>query len=110
VLIPLGALSLAGFGALLGTYAKDGPTANILGNALIGFVTFLSPTMIPLDSMPGVLRITSYFVPTTYVSDAFRAALQGNIGLGLAYDVLILVLFTAFFMALVHRKLDWRGA
>lgn len=109
-LLPLGALSLAGMGAFLGTYAKDGPTSSMLSNALIGFVTFLSPMMIPLEAMPAALQWTARFVPTTYVANAFRRALAGDLSLGLLQDVLILLLFVVAFMWLVHRKLDWREA
>lgn len=110
VLVPLGALSLAGFGAFLGVFAKDGPTGNLFSNALIGVVTFLSPTMIPLEAMPAPLKLLAVIMPTTYSADAFRQALAGNFGRTLAYDVLVLLFFTAVFLTLVHRKLDWRSA
>lgn len=109
-LIPLGALSLAGFGAFIGTYAKDGQTANMLTNLFLGFITFLSPMMIPAEAMPAPLRLISRLVPTTYAADAFRAAIAGNFGPSLAYDVLILVLFAAGFLVLIHRKLNLRTA
>ncbi len=37
---------------LLGAYAKDGPTANLLSNALGLIVVFLSPVMAPAAT-PG---------------------------------------------------------
>lgn len=107
--VPLGALSLTGFGAILGVYAKDGETSNIYGNVLIGLVTFLSPTIIPLEAMPFPLRIVAMFIPTTYVADSFRSALEGNLGINLIYDGLILVGFSVAFLVLVYRKLDWRA-
>lgn len=110
LLVPLGALSLSGFAAFLGAFAKDGPTSNIMSNSVVMVVTFLSPTMVPIDVMPLPLRITSYLMPTTYVADAFRAALSGNFGTAFAYDVMIIALFLGVTMILVHRKLDWRGA
>jgi len=108
-LIPLGSLSLVGLGAFLGTYAKDGQTANHLANLLMAFVTFLSPTMIPLESMPAALRAIAPFTPITYVSNAFRAALAGNFGPAFAYDVAIMTLFGLGTLALAHFKLDWRS-
>ncbi|HWQ15945.1 MAG TPA: ABC transporter permease [Roseiflexaceae bacterium] len=110
VLVPLGALSLAGMGAFLGAYAKDGQTANVIGNALIAFFTFLSPLMIPAELMPAPLRVVALFVPTTYAADAFRAALAGEVGPRILLDALALAGFSAAFLWLVQRKLDWRGA
>lgn len=107
--IPFATLSIAGFGAFIGAYAKDGQTASSLANIFMGFVTFLSPTMVPLEQMPTVLRWVAVAFPTTYASDAFRNALSGNFGTGLAYDVLILGLYSLAFLVLVQRKLDWRA-
>lgn len=109
LIVPLGVLSLTGFGAFLGAFAKDGQMANALGNALIGVVTFLTPTMIPLEGMPGPLRLFARITPTTYVADAFRAALGGQFGSAVVYDVLILVGYASVFLWLVARKLDWRA-
>ncbi len=107
--IPVAALSVAGFGAFIGAWAKDGQTANVAANIFMGFVTFLSPTIIPLDQMPSLLRWLAVVFPTTYVADAFRTALSGNFGTGLAYDVLILAAYSLAFLVLVQRKLDWRA-
>ena len=63
--IPLCVLPMAGLGTLLGHYAPNGPTANVLGNLLIVFVGFLSPMMIPMDVLPVPLQIIARFVPTT---------------------------------------------
>lgn len=108
LLLPLSALSLTGFGALLGLYARTGQRAMAYAQGLIGFVTFLSPMLIPLEAMPRVLQIVAIFVPTTYVADAFRLMLAGNSGPRLLYDMLILAALVVVFLLLVHRKLDWR--
>lgn len=110
ILVPLGALSLTGFGAFLGVYASSGEVANAYGNALMGFVTFLSPMLIPLDAMPLPLQFVARFVPTTYVADAFRMVLAGSLGVNVFYDIILLFCFTAAFLLVVHRKLDWRAA
>lgn len=108
-LLPLGSLSLSGLGAFLGAYAKDGMTANNYSNILISVVIFFSPMMMPQDAMPLPLRLVAYLMPTTYVADSFRAVLAGHFGAGLEVDVLLLVVFTAAMLLLVHRKLDWRA-
>lgn len=107
--IPLGALSLVGVGAFIGTYAKDGQTANVLANLLMAFVTFLAPTMIPLEALPLPIRWLSALTPIPYVADAFRLVLSGNFGLDLAYHVGIVALIGVGCLGLVHLKLDWRA-
>lgn len=109
-LVPLVTLSLTGIGAFLGAYAKNVQTANVMSNAVVGFVSFLSPIMIPLELMPLPLQWLARLIPTTYAAHGFRSALAGNFGPVLAYDILILVLLMAVSLILVHRKLDWRAA
>ena len=109
-LLPLGTLSLAGVGALVGSYARDGPTASLLSNLLIVFVGFLSPTMLPPEALPAPLRAVGWLLPTTYVADAFRAVLGGRTTTGLAVDIAALTLLAIACLALVERKLDWRAA
>jgi ABC-2 type transport system permease protein len=107
-LIPLGVLPLTGAGALLGTLAKTGEVADVLSNLLIVFVGVLSPVMLHLDSLPVPLRIMAQFMPTTYVADAFRAVLRGGSGGSLAFDLLILILFSIVLLTFTYFKLDWR--
>lgn len=109
-MIPLATLSLSGIGAFLGAYAKNLQVANIIGNTVVGFVSFLSPIMIPIEHMPLPMQWIARLVPTTYAADGFREALAGNFGPALAYDMLILVLLMVVSLVAVHRKLNWRSA
>ncbi|MDF2629140.1 MAG: type transporter [Symbiobacteriaceae bacterium] len=109
-LIPLATLSLTGVGAFLGAYAKNYQVANVLANAVVGFVSFLSPIMIPMEHMPAPMQWIARLVPTTYAADGFRSVLAGNFGPGLAYDILILVLLMVVSLVAVHQKLNWRAA
>lgn len=108
-LVPLGVLPLAGVGAMLGTIAPSGQIANVLSNIVFLFVGILSPLMLPLEALPVPLRITSQFVPTTYVADAFRTVLKGNIGSNLVFDIIILALFSAVLLTFTYFRLDWRN-
>ncbi len=81
-----------------------------MANILMAVVIFLSPILIPPESVPAILRVTATIMPTTDVADAFRSALAGNFGPGLTYDVLILLAYVTGFLTLVHRKLDWRAS
>ncbi|HEU5376317.1 MAG TPA: ABC transporter permease [Ktedonobacteraceae bacterium] len=109
-LLPLGALSLTGFGAFLGVSAKNGETANALGNVFIGIVTFLSPMLVPSQSMPVFLRFLAWCIPTTYLADTFRSLLSGNLGANLLPNIVILLCSSLFFLGIVHYRLDWRSA
>jgi ABC-2 type transport system permease protein len=108
-LVPLAVLPLTGVGAMLGTVSPNGHVANILGNIVLLFAGILSPLMLPLEALPVPLRIISQFVPTTYVADAFRAVLGGNIGTNVVFDVIILALFSAVLLTFTYFRLDWRN-
>jgi ABC-2 type transport system permease protein len=108
-LVPLGVLPLVGVGAILGTSAPNGQVANILSNIVLLFVGILSPLMLPLEALPVPLRVISQFVPTTYVADAFRAVLGGNIEINFVFDIVILVLFSAVLLTFTYFRLDWRN-
>lgn len=108
LLIPLGALPLAGFGALLGSYASDGQTANVIGNILTIVVGFLSPMLVRPEQLPLLLRILAFFVPTTYVADLFRAILGGQTQLSPLLDLVVIVACSVVSLFLVQRKMDWR--
>jgi ABC-2 type transport system permease protein len=106
--VPLGALSLAGFAAFLGSYAPSGLATTMTVNFLTIFVGFLSPMLIPFNVLPLPLQILNLLLPLTYIADTFRVALGGHSGMNVLIDVLILLTFALAFLWLVHRKLDWR--
>lgn len=108
-LIPLGALSLVGAGAFIGTYAKDGQTANVMANLLMAFVTFLSPTMIPAEALPLPMRALSSATPIPYVAGAFRSAMAGQFDQGFLINLAVMLVMGLGYLLLVHRKLDWRA-
>jgi ABC-2 type transport system permease protein len=107
-LIPLGALSLAGFAAFIGSYAPNGQAAIMIVNIMTIFIGFFAPMLIPFNVLPLPLRILNLLFPLTYIADTFRAALGGYTGVNVGIDVLILFAFCLVFLFLVHYKLDWR--
>lgn len=109
LLVPIGTVALSGFGAFIGAYARDGQSANVMSNILLGVVTFLSPLMIPPETMPPFLQFTAKLIPTTYVAEAFRAALSGRYDAAFALNLGIVVAVCVGFLVLVQRKLDWRS-
>lgn len=107
-LIPLGALSLAGLAAFLGSYAPNGQATTMIVNLLTVFIGFFAPMLIPFNVLPLPLQILNLFLPFMYIADTFRAALGGHIGMNGMIDVLILLVFSCIFLFLVHSRLDWR--
>lgn len=107
-LIPLGVLPLAGVGALLGTLAPNGQVAGLMSNVVLIVVGFLSPMFIPPQQLPKVLQITSLFVPTTYVADAFRSALGAHFGANFVFDVVVLALCSCVCLFIAQWKMEWR--
>ena len=108
-LIPLSILPLAGLGALVGTYAPSGQLAGMFSNFLIIFIGFLSPMMILPEALPVPLRIISRFIPTTYVADAFRAVISGQLGMNFIVDIVILTIFAILFLSLAYTRVNWRS-
>ncbi len=109
-LIPLAVLPLAGVGALIGATARDGQVANVLSHIMLVFVSILSPVLLPLEALPVPLRIVAQFMPTTYIADAFRAAFGEYQGTNLAFDIIILALFSAGLLTFTYFRLDWRNS
>jgi ABC-2 type transport system permease protein len=109
VIMPLGAFPLAISGAMLGSYATKPEVAGMYYNCIVAFVSFLSPMLIPLQALPVPLRVISWFVPTTYAADAFRAVIGGQIEINVLVDILLLIVFSGVLLALTQRKLDWRA-
>jgi ABC-2 type transport system permease protein len=107
-LIPLGVLPLAGVGAFLGAIAPNGQTAGLMSNVVLIVVGFLSPMFIPPEQLPRILRITSLFVPTTYVADAFRSVIGAHLGPRFILDIVILGLCSTVCLAFAHWKMEWR--
>lgn len=107
-LIPLAVLPLAGVGAFLGTLAPNGQAANLMGNLMIVVVSFLSPMLISPEALPVPLRFISWLIPTTYVADAFRAVLHGNLGASFGIDVIVLICCSVVLLSLANWKIEWR--
>jgi ABC-2 type transport system permease protein len=107
-LIPLGVLPLAGVGAFLGTIAPNGQTAGLICNILLIVVGFLSPMFIEPSQLPKALQITSLFVPTTYVADAFRSVMSAHYGPHFVFDIAVLTLCSVLCLAFAQWKMEWR--
>jgi ABC-2 type transport system permease protein len=65
-------LTMLAFGLLISTKADTKDAAGQMAMGTIIPSIFLSGYVFPLESMPAVFRVISYFVPTTWLIDASR--------------------------------------
>ncbi|MBE6486468.1 MAG: ABC transporter permease [Methanosphaera stadtmanae] len=62
---------------------------------------FICGVFFPKETMPWLLQKISYILPLTYAEDAFRAVMLQGVGLSsIALDLVVLLLFTAFFFVM----------
>lgn len=108
VVLPLSAVSLAGFGAAIGLGIKNWRVVGMAAQLTMFFIMFFAPVMIPPDRLPGALQLTGWLLPPTYAARAFRAALQPEITGELLMDVVILVAWALGSLVVVSRTLQWR--
>lgn len=100
---------LAGLGAFIGFYSPTGQVASLATQVLTGLMVSLAPVYLAMEQLPGFLRTTAHFIPTTYVASALRAVLSGQVGPRTWLDLGVLAAVTLVSMWLVARKLDWRA-
>ena len=111
VLIPVFIMSgfaLSGIGALVGIYSSSSNRANIATRVIFPVLVFTAPVMIPLEKLPLILQYTSVVLPTTYIANAFRAALSGNLNGHFFIDLGIVLLFIVVSLYFVAHRFDWR--
>lgn len=110
-LIPLtlvAMLSTVGFGTVLGFWSPNHQFTNMLAQALLMFISFLTPVMVDASQLPLLLRWVSALFPTTYVAHAYRIIFVEGWTLAVAKDLVILTAFSLASIWLVQKKVSWR--
>lgn len=107
-IVLLAIVSMAGLGAAIGVYSRNGHHANMMNSLTLVLVTFLSPVIIPVENLPLPLQYTAKILPTSYAANAFRAALAGRTDMAVIWDILILAGFAVVTMTFAVKQLDWR--
>jgi len=89
--------------------ARTQAEVNLYSNLLYLVVIFLSPVFVPVEKMPGLMRLTSYLMPPGQAAIAITDALRGDFGpqFWLLFGLLCLWLLASG--ALVAKRLDWRA-
>ncbi|WP_425453556.1 ABC transporter permease [Paenibacillus prosopidis] len=62
-------------GCWISFWSPNHQLTNMLVQALMMVVAFLSPVMVEIDQLPSPLQWLSYIFPTTYAADAMRNVL-----------------------------------
>lgn len=100
--------SVVGFGILIGFWSPNHQLTNMLCQALMVLVTFLSPVMVTMDRLPSVLQWTAYVFPSTYAADAMRNILFVGWTDGVLRDCAVMLLFSVGAVVVVQRLVTWR--
>ncbi|NBD26880.1 ABC transporter permease [Paenibacillus glycinis] len=108
VVVLLSMSSVVGAGVALGFWSPSHQLTNVLAQSLMMVVSFLSPVMVEMSSLPPFVQWISYLLPTTYAADAMRAMLLGGWNTGVLADCLIMLGFTAASVVLINRLVNWR--
>jgi ABC-2 type transport system permease protein len=91
-------LCFVGFGMMFSATAKTQEDYIQMILPIAMPMMFICGVFFPTETMPWVLQKVAYFLPLTYANDALRAVmLQGASFNLVAFDLLILLLFTLLF-------------
>ncbi|MGI6621069.1 MAG: ABC transporter permease [Bacillota bacterium] len=104
----LASLSMAGLGVMAGLHARGIHQANMFNSAVMLVTVFLSPVLLPYENLPKFLQVTSKLLPTSYAAAALRGSLSGMPMPELVKYLGILCAFTAGFLYIGTKRLDWR--
>lgn len=74
--VPLSICAMTGLGALIGTYLAPHPVPIVASGSLF-ILLFVSPVLIPLSSLPAVIRWFGYALPPSYAAVVGARALLG---------------------------------
>jgi ABC-2 type transport system permease protein len=101
----LSAAAFSALGALISVSVKEVFEAQTLANAFRFPMMFLGGVLVPLETLPGWLRLIARALPLTYAVEALRAALGQAPTSRALLDLAVLAAFTALFFVLAARTL-----
>lgn len=101
-------MSVVGIGVFLGFWSPNLQLTNLLVQALMMLVGFMTPVMVQMSQLPVLLQWVSYIFPTTYAAAALRELLLVGWTWDVTQNTLILLLFTILSYILIIKKINWR--
>jgi ABC-2 type transport system permease protein len=99
------AATFCALGALISAGVREVFEAQTLANAFRFPMMFLGGVFVPLEALPGWLRLIARALPLTYAVEALRAALGQAPTSRALLDLAVLAAFTALFFVLAARTL-----
>lgn len=108
IVVFLALMSVVGFGVSLGFWSPNHQMMNMLSQALMMFVSCLSPVLVEMNQLPRVLQWVSYLLPTTYAADGLRDVLVGGWSTGVMIDCLVMLGFSLLSFVIITKMVDWR--
>lgn len=100
--------SVVGIGVCIGFWSPSHQLTNMLTQALMMFVTFLSPVMMDISQLPLPLQWLSYVFPSTYAADALRTIMIEGWTDGVMWNCVIMLLFSIGTVLVVNKLVNWR--
>jgi ABC-type multidrug transport system permease subunit len=109
IIFILAGYSLAGLGAFVGLFSRDGQTAGLVTQIIDPLIVFLAPVYIPIERLPRFLQHTAKLLPTTYVANALRASVADRVTSATWREIGFLAAWTLLSLWAASRKLAWRA-
>ena len=100
VFISMIAIVFAAFGTGIGSAIKDMQGFQVIMNFLVMPIFFLSGALYPLHNLPRVLTWITHGDPLAYGIDGLRGILIGQWAFSFAFDLAVLGIIAAVFLAL----------
>ena len=94
------ALLFTALGTAIASVLKDMQGFQLIMNFLLMPLFFLSGALFPFEGLPNVFGMVIRVNPLSYGVDGLRGTLIGGFHFGLVTDFLVLVIITAFFLAI----------
>jgi len=104
----LSAAAFSAMGAFVSVAVREVFEAQTLANFLRFPMMFLGGVFVPLDSLPGGLRIVARALPLTYAVEALRVAYAGGPLVAAGLDLAVLLAFAVVLFVLAVRVLARR--
>ncbi|TMW72909.1 ABC transporter permease [Alteribacter natronophilus] len=108
-LITLTILSVVAVGVFLGFWSPNIQLTNLVVQALMMIISFMTPVLVDFSQLPLVLQWFSYIVPTTYAAEGLRELLMSGMSTNVLQNMGMLLIFTIVSYTLILKKIHWRG-
>ncbi|WP_028533599.1 ABC transporter permease [Paenibacillus sp. UNC217MF] len=108
IVVLLSLTSVVGVGVGIGFWSPNHQLTNMLVQALMMFVTFLSPVMVDMHQLPSLLQGVAYIFPTTYAAEAMRGVLLTGWTTDVMLNSIVLLGYSIVSILVIHFLVKWR--